>query len=1119
MVRRLGIDDLASLAVPEQPAISPDGADIAYVLRRVDDRIDRDVRALWLVSADGGAARPLTRGDADTAPAWSPDGTLLAFLRAQDGPPQIWVLHRSGGEPEQVTRLAQGAGAPSWSPDGASIAFVAPPDAASAEPASLAPPPIVIDRLGYKADGRGVSGLLTKQLHVLDRHTGEVRQLTGGAWSVTGPAWSPDGKSLAFSSPTTDDADLTYRSAAQVLDLAEPETPPRIVGSPDGGVDAVSWTRDGRALIVVAHRNSPSGHASLLRLDLAGGDPLDLGAALDRNIMPGETGYPGGPPQLAGDGHTVLFCVRDRGCTHLYRVDVEGGAPQLVAGAAATNICGISAAPELGRVAVVLATATSFGEIAVVDLDTGEVTRHTQHGAGLIDTIDLLPRREREFVVSDGTVVHGWLIRDPDASGPQPLLLDVHGGPHNAWNGVANEVHIYHQVLAARGWTVLLLNSRGSDGYGERFYTAVVGAWGEADEQDFLEPVDQLIAEGIVDRGRQAIVGYSYGGFTVCRLTGRTNRFSAAVAGGLISDLTSLAGTSDLAHLLGVFEFGSEPWADRVRYAALSPLSHVQDVTTPTLVLHGAADLRCPLGQAEQWYTALRSRNVTSQLVIYPEGDHLFARTGRPSYRADYNRRVIDWLQAHDTRPTDSPTQPLDAQHWQRRLSALASRHGTPGAVLGILRLRPGRDDELVEVSHGVLNKGTGVDVTTDSVFQLGSISKVWTTTVALQLVAEGLLDLDAPIAAVLPELCLADPEAAVRITLRHLLTHTSGIDGDTFIDTGRGDDCLERLIAQLDQVAQVHPVGAAWSYCNLGFMIVGRLIEKATGTSWDEAMTRRLIGPLGLAHTVTLPEQALMFRAATGHVRPAGGEFAPMQSWAMPRTIGPAGLIASSVGDVLSFARLHLADGRSGDGERILGADAAAEMRTEQVRLPEEHTHGDSWGLGWARFGWDGRQVVGHDGNTVGQTSFLRLLPEAGVAVVLLTNAGDSHDLYEDLFREVFDAVLDLHLPQPPSPPSTPVQVDVRQHLGRYERAGETFEVFLRAGQPILRRTEMGLLAGLMPDPSVELAMMPVTDDRFLVRESGRRTWSTVTFYALGPDARYLHFGSRATPLVHDRL
>ena len=255
-------------------------------------------------------------------------------------------------------------------------------------------------------------------------------------------------------------------------------------------------------------------------------------------------------------------------------------------------------------------------------------------------------------------------------------------------------------------------------------------------------------------------------------------------------------------------------------------------------------------------------------------------------------------------------------------------------------------------------------------------MSKVWTATLAMQLVDEGKLDLDAPVAEVLPELRLADAEVAKTVTMRHLLTHTSGIDGDVFTDTGRGDDCVEKYVALLAEQKQNHPLGATWSYCNAGFVLAGRVIEKLTGLTWDAALRQQICAPLGLRHTVTLPEEALLFRTAAGHVDVTGDPvLAPV--WQLPRSLGPAGLICSTPADVLAFARMHLTGGLAADGTRVLSAASAAAMTELQADLPDKYSLGDSWGIGWIRFGWDGQRLVGHDGNTIGQAAFLRVLPD----------------------------------------------------------------------------------------------------------------------------------------------
>src|SRR5690606_36740088 len=207
----------------------------------------------------------------------------------------------------------------------------------------------------------------------------------------------------------------------------------------------------------------------------------------------------------------------------------------------------------------------------------------------------------------------------------------------------------------------------------------------------------------------------------------------------------------------------------------------------------------------------------------------------------------------------------------------------------------------------------TGAPVTKDSIFQIGSISKVWTATVVMRLVDDGRLSLDTKVKDILPEVKLADDELTDGITVRHLLTHTSGLDGDIFTDTGRGDDAVEKYVALLESAGRNHPLGATWSYCNSGYSVLGRIIEVLTGKTWDAAMSELLYQPLGLTHTVTLPEDAILHAAAVGHVD-VGDEQVVTPAYLLPRSVGPAGLITSRVEDVLAFARLHLRGGVADD-------------------------------------------------------------------------------------------------------------------------------------------------------------------------------------------------------------
>ncbi|WP_282848549.1 serine hydrolase [Microbacterium oxydans] len=1109
-MNRVTVDDLLSVRAPEQPALSPDGTRIAYVLRTTDRDGDRDTRALWQVASSGGAPAPLTHGTGDSAPVWSPDGAQLAFLRAQDGPAQLWVLPAGGGEARSLTALPLGAGAAAWSPDGARIAFTAPVDSAAlpgeGKDTILArrSAPTGTDRLGYKADGTGNLGTLVQQLHVLDVASGKITVLTRGRSHASEPFWSPDGTRIAYSASVEDDADLTMRIPVLVCSSTDPNSPPVQVSAADVQATAVGWTPDGRHVLAAGRTDTEVGNADLLLFPVDGGDPRNLTAGLDRNVMPGGPGYPGGMPQFTEDGD-IVFCLRDNGYSHVYRVAQDGsGAASLVDGTA--NVSGLSVAGS--SAAIVLATPESFGDVSLLDLSDGTARTLSDYGT---PEFELVPAEERRFTISDGTVVTGWLRRDPDAAGPLPLLLDIHGGPHNAWNGAADIAHPYHQVLTRRGWAVLTLNPRGSDGYGDAFFSAVSGGWGVNDANDFLEPIDALVAEGVADPARLAVTGYSYGGFMTCFLTSRDDRFAAAVAGGVVTDLFSMGGTSDFGHYLSSKENGGLPWRDEERISAQSPFTRVDQVKTPTLLLHGAADDRCPVGQAEQWFTALRERGVPTRLVLYPGGSHLFVLSGPPSHRADFSQRVIDWVEQYAP-PAGKPVRArLDARHWQQRLSALAEAHKVPGATLGILRL----GEEPVYAHHGILNVRTGIETTDDSVFQIGSMSKVWTTSVVMKLVDEGRLDLDTPIVEYVPEFASSDSEVTRTVTMRHLLNHTSGIDGDVFTDTGRGDDTLEKYVALLDGIAQNHPLGATMSYCNSGFVLAGRVIEKITGTSWDQAMRDLLMTPLGLTHSCTLPEEAIMFRAASGHteVGDDGPTLAP--AWMLPRAMGPAGLVNSTTADVLAFARMHLTGGLAADGTRVLSEESVRRMQQREVDMPDPYSLGDAWGVGWILFDWDGRRLYGHDGNTIGQAAFLRILPDEQLAVTMLTNGGNTHDLYAALFDEIFSELADVHVPAGLTPPAEPFADDFSEFEGIYDRSGVRTEIFRDDDGLRMRTTLNGPLAALLPDPVQEHPLVPVRHGEFVMRPEGEQGWHAVVFYSLPSGERYLHHGVRAAPKV----
>ncbi|MEV1319848.1 serine hydrolase domain-containing protein [Micromonospora arborensis] len=456
----------------------------------------------------------------------------------------------------------------------------------------------------------------------------------------------------------------------------------------------------------------------------------------------------------------------------------------------------------------------------------------------------------------------------------------------------------------------------------------------------------------------------------------------------------------------------------------------------------------------------------------------------------------------------------FDVDRWQRRFDELRHAHHVPGASLAVLL-----DGQTYELASGVLHRGTGVAVTPDSVFLSGSIAKVYTATLIMRLADEGKLDLHAPVVDVLPEFATPDPDATRTITIRQLLSHTGGVTNDFNFDGGRGDDCLARYVTAAQRVALDCPPGTAISYGGLGYIVLGRVVEKITGRTWDQALKDLLFEPLGLERSMTLPEEALRFRVAMSHLGESGSYPDPAPSWdLMPRSVGPAGRVIVSAGDMARFARMHLDGGLAPDGTRVLSADAVAAMRHREVDVPDKWTvSADGWGLGWTLYDWDGKTGYGHDGAAIGQYAYLRVVPHANLALVLMTNGGAARLLYADLFRDLLAELADVTMPAPFAPAPVPPQIDLTPLLGTYRREGVVVTVFRGGdGAPHMRYEFVDDMADM--SPPLEMNLEPVTETVFAASGAGpsfSEDYMPVVFSTLTNGTQVCYVGMRATPKV----
>jgi CubicO group peptidase (beta-lactamase class C family) len=457
-----------------------------------------------------------------------------------------------------------------------------------------------------------------------------------------------------------------------------------------------------------------------------------------------------------------------------------------------------------------------------------------------------------------------------------------------------------------------------------------------------------------------------------------------------------------------------------------------------------------------------------------------------------------------------------DGVNWRKRLHDLAVQAHVPGASLGIWA-----DGTEILAACGVLSAATQAAATTDSLFQVGSITKVWTATMIMQLVDEGRLTLGTTIAEALPGVRIGLCDIGGRLTIRHLLTHTSGLESEILVDTGRGDDCVERYVDELAQAVSHFPPGAAFSYCNSAFVLLGRVIEVLDGRTWDESVRQRLIVPLRLTRTVTLPEEAILHRAAVGH----RGEGDPVSVWCLPRSVGPATAITASAHDLLTFARLHLDGGATPDGRELLSAPSVMAMRQQHIAIADFAVPGASAGLGWLLNRVGNRPIIAADGNTIGQSAYLRIDPQARVAACLLTNAEQARSMAAGLFADVFRHHAGVTLPAGPRPagprPAAPRRADgptatgLERHAGRYERGARRFDVSLRGARLHVIVTPIDAFAALLDQGAEEIVLHPADSSgmNFVYRFSDDEPWTPVSFGKLDDQTPYLFTSRRIAP------
>lgn len=451
----------------------------------------------------------------------------------------------------------------------------------------------------------------------------------------------------------------------------------------------------------------------------------------------------------------------------------------------------------------------------------------------------------------------------------------------------------------------------------------------------------------------------------------------------------------------------------------------------------------------------------------------------------------------------------------EKKLAELIETHGVPGAQLAVLD-----GDEITEVAAGVLSIRTGSPVTTDALFLPGSIGKLYTAALVLRLVDEGLVDLDQPVKTYLPDFQVRDERARDTVTVRDLLRHASGFDGDVFIDTGRGDDALPRYMEEIVDLPQIAEPGQIWSYSNSGFSILGRLVEVVGETVFETAMKERLLAPLGLQHSVVFPEEVIPHPNAVGHEPdPENPDSLRVSDpWGLYRSCGPMGAsLVASAGDVIRFALMHLDGGVAADGTRVLSAEIVAAAQEPQISLVDDTVLGEAWGLGWILDRFGDVRVIGHDGNSLGQNAFMRVSPEHRFGFCLQTNVESALAMYRELAAWLFEDRLGVTPRQDPTPLDSTVVTDPSRYTGTYRREGLVFEIGATGDGSLHATVTVSHAAADLQSlpPMDELPLVPVErDDSFLLKLPIADADLLAVFFNPADEGgapTYLHFGGRA--------
>jgi dipeptidyl aminopeptidase/acylaminoacyl peptidase len=682
--RNITEKDLFNFVWAADPQVSPDGSRIVFVRVTVNEKKDGYNTAIWSVSPTTGETRQLTAGPRDSSPRWSPDGNYLCFVRVpeKDGrpdAPQLFMLSMAGGDSFQFTTVTRGTGAPQWSPDGKMIAFgnsANPEDLKKAGPKPPAQPPPsptpadpkkpeeresdvrVITRAVYRFNGAGYTDPKHPQ-HIWvvaapkngdDKVT--PKQLTSGRYSEDNATWAKDSSQIYFVSDRVDEPYYELPSTT-VYSVPVAGGAPAKLTSFEMDTGAFSVSPNGKQIAFYASLSKPIQsytEPDLWVMDLApNAQPRSLTRDFDYDVGSGvggdntaPRGGGGNPPVWAADGRSIVAVYAKEGKANLGAFDATSGKETDVT-SGNQAVVSFRATPDAAKFALIISSPTRVGDIFWLERAGAAPKQLTHLNDELFSKLNLTEPEEIWYTSFDGKKIQTWVQKPPDfdATKKYPLILNIHGGPHAAYGFVFD--HEF-QWMAAKGYVVLYPNPRGSTSYGQEFGNIIQYHYPGDDYKDLMAGVDELLKRGYIDEKRLGVTGGSGGGLLTNWTIGQTTRFAAAVAQRDIADWATFWYVADFT-LFQETWFKKPPFEDPEDYKARSPITYINNVKTPLMLILGEADYRTPTGAGgEEMFRALKYRKIPTVMVRFPNESHELSRSGQPWHRIERLQHIVGWF-------------------------------------------------------------------------------------------------------------------------------------------------------------------------------------------------------------------------------------------------------------------------------------------------------------------------------------------------------------------------------------------------------------------------------------------------------------------------------------------